>query len=115
MFDHGQLGELGRGLAGVDVRGCSDEELFGGVRGLEALRSFVEVTEAHVLAELDARGSTNRVYGQRTVSWAASVTGSNRGPIHGRLKVGRALRSPFDQVDAAVCDGRLGFDHAKAL
>ena len=82
---------------------------------LAALRSFVETTEAHVLAELDTRGATDRVHGMRTVAWAAATTGANRGPIHSRLHVGRALRSPFDRIDNAVMDGALHFDHAKAL
>lgn len=115
MFEAEQLSETGRRLAAESVRACSDAELFDGVRGLAALISFAEVAQAHVLAELDARGATDRVHGQRTVSWAAARTGGNRGRFHGCLKVGRALRSAFDQVDDAVCDGRLTFDHAKAL
>lgn len=115
MFDVAQLTERGHSLAVVDVRRCSDDELFDGVRGLAALRSLVEAAEAHALAELDTRGATDRVHGSRTVAWAAAETGQNRGSIHSRLKVGRALRHPFDLVDDAVCDGRLSFDHAKAL
>lgn len=115
MFTSGQLKSLGLELVGVDVRDCADDELLDAVGGLAALRSFVETTEAHVLAELEARGATDRTHGQRTVSWAAAVTGGNRGSIHSRLKVGRALRSPFTQIDDAVCDGTLTFDHAKAL
>ncbi len=114
MFDSVALCETGRKLAGSDVRLCSDEELFDAVGGLAALRSFVETTEAHVLAELESRGATDRVHGMRTVAWAAA-TGANRGPIHSRLQVGRALRCPFDRIDDAIVNGALSFDHAKAL
>ncbi len=115
MFDGDALSETGRKLAGIDTRLCSDDELFEAVTGLAALRSFVETTEAHALAELDTRGATDRVHGMRTVAWAAAATGANRGPIHSRLKVGRALRTPFNHIDDAVTDGVLSFDHAKAL
>src|SRR5690554_2364398 len=115
MFDPPALTDTGRNLAGVDVRLCSDSDLEEAVVGLAALRSFVEVTEAHVLTELDARGATDRDHGMRTASWAAAATGGARGPVAGRLRVGRSLRYHFDRVDAAVADGRLSFDHAKAL
>ncbi|HET8929326.1 MAG TPA: DUF222 domain-containing protein, partial [Acidimicrobiales bacterium] len=48
-------------------------------------------------------------------AWAAAETGGDRGPIAGRLRVGRALRNHFDRVNAAVGDGRLTFDHARTL
>ncbi len=51
----------------------------------------------------------------RTTAWVAATAGCNRGPIGGRLRVGRSLRNHFDRVDDAVCDERLSFDHAKAL
>lgn len=115
MFDPVALTETGRKLAGADAAVCSDAELFDAVRGLSALASFVACAQAHVLAELDVRGATDRVHGMRTVAWAASTTGTNRGPIHSLLHVGRALRSPFDTIDEAVTAGTLQFDHAKAL
>jgi hypothetical protein len=115
MFDPAALTETGRKIAGVDVRICTDADLEEAAVGLAALRSFVEVTEAHVLTELDARGATDRNHGMRTASWAAAATGGARGPIVGRMKVGRSLRNHFDRVDEAVSDGRLSFDHAKTL
>jgi hypothetical protein len=115
MFDPAALTETGRKIAGVDVRICTDADLEEAAVGLAALRSFVEVTEAHVLTELDARGATDRNHGMRTAAWAAAATGGARGPIVGRMKVGRSLRNHFDRVDEAVSDGRLSFDHAKTL
>ncbi|HET8929492.1 MAG TPA: DUF222 domain-containing protein [Acidimicrobiales bacterium] len=115
MFDTEALTDMGRDIAGVDVRACSDAELEGAVIGFAALRSFNDLAEAHALAELDARGATDRAHGMRTTSWVAAATGCARGPITGRLRVGRSLRNHFDRVDDAVCDGRLSFDHAKTL
>ena len=115
MFSTDSLHDSARQVAGVDVRSCTDGELLDAVAVLAAARDLIETAEAHVLSELDARGSTDIADGMRTVAWAARATGGARGPICGRLKVGRALRDPFDEIDRALCDGALTFDHAKAL
>ena len=115
MFDSVALGDTGRKLAGADVRVCSDEELFDAATGLDGLISHAQVAQAHVLAELESRGATEARFGTRTASWVASRSSSARGPIAGRLRVGRALRDHFDRIDEAVGDGTLSFDHAKAL
>lgn len=109
------LRETGKELARADVGGCSDEELFEVVRAIGELVSFAEVARAHVLDELDVRGATDRVFGMKTASWAAATTGAARGPIRAGLQVGRALRTSFDLIDDAICDGALHFDHARAL
>ncbi len=115
MFDTGTLTVMGRDLTGVDVRSCADDDLLDGVVALEHLISAAQTAQAHVLAELDGRGTTDRVHGMRTTAWVAATAGCARGPITGRLRVGRSLRNQFDRVDDAVCEGRLSFDHAKTL
>lgn len=115
MFDSVALIETGRKLAGDDALVCTDDELFEAAVGLGHLVSLVQVAQAHVLAELDARGATDVRFGMRTVQWVASQSGAAPGPIRGRLRVGRALRSHFDTVDEAVSSGDVSFDHAKTL
>jgi len=115
MFAVEELAESSRKCAGADVRLDSDHDLLDAAVRLAAARSFVEASEAHVLAELDTRGVTDRDHGMKTVSWAARETGCARGPIRGRLTTGRALRNQFGKVDDALCAGRITFDHAKVL
>jgi hypothetical protein len=115
MFETGTLLDLGQHLVGVDMHTFSDDELLSGSIDLERLISLAQTAQAHVLAELDVRGVTDREHGMKTVSWVARETGSARGQIRSRLKVGRSLRHHFDRVDDAVADGRLNYDHAKCL
>ncbi|MBS1848660.1 MAG: DUF222 domain-containing protein, partial [Actinobacteria bacterium] len=115
MFGTEVLRATARQAAGVDVTACADDDLLCAVGALAAVRSLIETTESHVLAELDVRGTTDRVHGLRTTAWAAAQTGGARGGIVSRLKVGRALRDHFDVIDRAVCDEKLSFDHAKTL
>lgn len=115
MFDTGTLLDMSREMTAVDVRVCSDDELLSDTVDLEKLISLAETAQAHRLAELDARGTTDRVHGMRTTAWVSAAAGCNRGPITGRMRVGRSLRNHFDRVDDAVSDGRLSFDHAKTL
>lgn len=102
-------------LARVDVRCCAESELLQAATDLAEIISFAQTAHAHVLGRLDALGSTDVHYGMRTASWVASQSGTARGPIVGRLRVGRALRDHFDRIDEAVSSGGLSFDHAKAL
>lgn len=115
MFDTDQLCDMGRRLAGVDTCSYSDSDLLAAAVGLTELASHVATAQAHVLAELDARGVTDRAHGMKTVSWLAREGHCSRAAIRARLRVGRSLRHHFTEVDEAVRDGRLSFDHAKAL
>lgn len=115
MFATDELTDTGRRLASIDTRLESDEALLDATVGLSALISYAQTAQAHVLAELDVRGTTDIVHGLRTTAWAAAATGAARGPITNRLKVGRALRDHFDKIDDAISDGRLNFDHANTL
>ena len=115
MFDSVVLTDMGRRLAGVDTRCCDDTELLDAAVGLSRLISSAQAAQAHVLAELDVRGTTDRDHGMKTTSWVARESGAARAPLTARLRVGRSLRHHFDRIDDALCDGRLGFDHAKAL
>lgn len=115
MFDPKNIEAFAEALVGVDVRGCGDAELTDVAVALSALADAVAVTRAGVLAELDVRGVTDRDHGMKTVSWVARQSGGARGPVRRDLRTGRSLRYDFTLIDAAVRDGRLTFDHARAL
>lgn len=85
MFDPVGMLETGRKAAGVDVRVCTDTELFDAVVALEWMRGLVEVTEAHVLAELEARDACDATFGMRTAAWVAAQTGVAAGGVRQRL------------------------------
>lgn len=115
MFDTAPLIEMSRAAAGVDVRGEPDDALLEAAVALQQTINLAQAAQAHVLAELDARGVCDRDHGLQTTSWVTRETGCARGPVRSRMIVGRSLRNHFDQVDDAIVDGRLGFDHAKTL
>lgn len=99
----------------TDTRTYTEDECLTMTVAIEAMRSKLDRFQAELLTTLDADGTTDARFGMRTASWLAREAGSARGPVAGRLRVGRALRSHFSQIDEAVREGRLSFDHAKAL
>ena len=68
-FDVAALRDLAAKAAGVDVSLAGDEELMCDATALEEVRSLVDVAQGHVLARLEADGTTDRLAGHRTVTW----------------------------------------------
>jgi hypothetical protein len=114
MFDSVGLVETARKAAGVDVRGCSDDDLLDGVTALEAARRALEVAECAFVAELDARGVCDRRFGHRTRDWLAAEHGIERREASRWCRVGRGLRSLSVAADA-LADGRVSLEHARVL
>lgn len=115
MFDWVALGETGRKLAALDPSLAGDEALVEGVRALEELRRLVDAAEAHLLAELDARGVCDRELGLSTGGWLAREAMLPPALARARVQVGVALRSRFEGVDAALIEGRVSWEHARVL
>ncbi len=115
MFDSGSLLDIGRRLAGLDAAGGTVDDLAEGVVALERMRALLDVSEARLLAELDARDATDREFGLRTSMWVARETKVPKRVARDRVRVANALRPRFGEVEAAVLDGRLSWDHAKAI
>ena len=115
MFEATELEEQTRKAAGADVALASDDELVAAVKSLEASRAMLEAAEAHVLGELDVRDVCGREFGSTLVNWLAHETKGDRGAIAARVKVAAALRWPLSEVDAALSDGRISFEHARVL
>ncbi len=130
MFDHGGAnrwgGPRGTGEATADVRdraskvACvevalwSDDELCGAVVDVAAARAALDAHEAHVLAELEQRGTCDREFGLSTTSWVMHHTGMPRATVAARVKTATRLRI-LPEADTALGEGRIGFDHARAL
>ena len=114
MFDVEELIEGSRKAAADDVSLASDDELLAAVVGLEGVRSGVELAQARVLGELDARGVTDRCFGLRTAPWVASQAKVDAAGVRRRLRLGRTLRR-LPVVEDAVSTGALSVDHGEVL
>ena len=121
MLDHMFLAELvelaerSRKAAGFDPSFASDDELCQATVELEAARAAVEAAELHVLGELDARGTCEREFGLTTAAWLAERAHVARPGAVARVKVASKLRTSLPDVDAALSDGLISPDHARAL
>ena len=97
-------------VAGIDAAG-----LCGEVVVLEELRRVIDVAEGARLAELDKRDATATGHGLVTHRWLAREAKLPAGVARDRVKVGVALRDRFDRLGDAVEDGKISWEHAKAI
>lgn len=119
MFDIGgstvELVERCRKAAGTDVSFASDAVLCAAAVELEAGVAALQAAQLHVLAELESRELCDRQFGLSTGSWLADRARLPHGLARSRVRTATKLRRALDQVDDALSDGRISFDHAKAL
>lgn len=82
---------------------------------IESLRRGLDSLSITVLAELDARGTTDTVHGMRTGSWLANNALLPGGGSRSRVKVADRVRRHFPEIASSLESGAIGFDHAKVL
>ena len=112
----GSAGHAMSTAALVDVDGMDAATLRQVVLGVEQLRRALDATEAHALAELTERDVVDRTDGTSTSRWLAREAQLPSGVARQRVTVATALRDPLpEQVDRALTDGRIGFDHARVI
>ena len=92
-----------------------DAALMDAASQLIGLRALVDATEAHVLAELEARKATERQAGLTTASWWAREAGISVGAARKRVAVARRLAESLPAVDAALATGRLSWERAAVI
>ncbi len=114
MFDVVDLTEECRQAAGDDLSMLSDEDLLTTVVEWEALRSVVEVADARLLGELQARGVTDQRFGLKTAPWVAAEAKVDRAGVNRRKRLGMGLRH-LPPVEDAVASGVISIDHAAEL
>ncbi len=114
MFDVADLSEQCRSAAGEDLSVLSDDELLAAVIEWEALRSVVEVADARLLGELQARGVTDQRFGLKTAPWVAAEAKVDRAGVNRRKRLGMGLRR-LTPVEDAVASGVISVDHAAEL
>ena len=102
------------GADAADVRRLSDEELMARVQRMEAARRALDAAEAHVVAELDARGATDRATGLRTTGWLGFAH-RLASPTAGALVACGSFLRTHPVIDAALVAGHLTLDHVRLL
>jgi hypothetical protein len=115
MFDWVGVVEMMRKAAGLDPGVLSDAELLSAVPVLAHVQALKDAAEAHLLAELDARGITDAEFGLSTGTWLARTAGVPASTGQQRVKVAGMLRSRLHEVDEALVDGRISWEHARVL
>ena len=118
MFVATDLDELtsrATALAAMNERDLSDHDVLATIRGIERVRRYLDAAEGSLLAEVDARGTTDHVDGFRTANWLARTCGVSPATARSRLDVAVACRTVLPATDTAVRSGRLCFDRARVL
>jgi hypothetical protein len=111
----GVFEQVGRVVARGDVPGMSDDDLLGAVGALQRTRRQLDAGEAHVLAELDARGITDERRGLRTGGWVAFEAHTSIPVAQRRVGLSTRLRDDLPLVDQALTAGLLDWSHVEVL
>jgi hypothetical protein len=115
VSDWMEIGDQARKAAAVDVSMLPDDELLVGIGALVEARSFLDATLGHLLAEIDVRKATEALVGLTAGAWFAREAGVPVAAGKDRVRVARQLHDRLDEVDQAVVDGRLSWEHARVL
>lgn len=115
MFDTTTLIEMTGKIAGLDEHLYTDQELMDGAKAMEMALQSLQAAQGAVLAELDARGTTDIATGHRTGAWLAHETGISPAAAKARVRTARNLRLELPGTDAAVREGRLCLDRARLM
>lgn len=113
------VGSAGHAMATaalVAVEDMDPQALRQVVLGSEQLRRALDATQAHALAELSRLEHTERADGTSTSGWLARSAQIPSGMARQRVAVANALAERLpEQVDRALTEGRIGFDHARVI
>jgi hypothetical protein len=115
VIDHPALLQLLDEATAADARSADDAELRATAVALEQARCRLDATQAHVLAELDARGATDRDLGLHTGAWLAREAHLPIGVARQRVRVGTKLRTLLPGTDAALANGDISWHHAATI
>ncbi len=99
-------------MASLPASVLSNDQLAATTSALEAARRSLDAAMLACVSELDRRGVTEELFGQRTVAWLADVAKLPRAVAAARVGTARKLTGVLGPVRDAMVEGRLGFDHA---
>jgi hypothetical protein len=113
------VGSAGHAMATaalIDVTDMDADTLQQVTVGIEQLRRALDATQAHMLAELVDRDTTDRTHGTSTSRWLAREAQLPAGLARQRVTLATALRHHLpDAVDRALTDGHIGIDHTRVI
>jgi len=99
----------------IEVREVAPRQLMSLATTIEAARVRLDALQGRVLAELDARGSTEALEGLTTKPWVARECGLDPRVAGRRIRVGKVLARHLPETERALAEGRISFDHAAVL
>src|SRR5689334_11662624 len=99
MFDCDALLELGQDLASSPVADMTDAELMDAAVAAEKFESWFSLTRAHLLDELEKRGSCYEQHGLKTRYWVAQEANTSSGTVGAQIRFGRTLRERLHVID----------------
>ena len=115
MFDHVELEELTRKVAGADCSFASRAERLAAVHSIERARRHLDATAAHVLGSLDAEAVCEAEFGMTTGSWLAYHHTQPAQGARRRVKIATLLKERLPLVDDALAEGRIGWCHVEVF
>ena len=118
MFDRVGLDEITEAMAKAartDVAFVSDREKLAVVQGLERLRRFLDATEDNLLADLHTHDVTDVEFGMGTARWLAHHCQLPAAVANSRVQTAVKLAEKLPETREALVEGRIGFDHARAM
>src|SRR4051794_15306872 len=115
VLDRVGFGELAREAAAFDVHMLPDGELLAAVAAVVEGRSWLDAALGHLLADVDVRGTTDDEFGLTTGVWFTRCAGVPPSSGRDRVRVARVLHDRLGEVDGALAEGRLSWDHARVL
>ncbi len=103
------------GAAQYDLSDVDSAELRQVLRSVAQMRRHLDALEAHALAAVHDVDATDRADGLATSTWLAREAGTSTREARRRLHVATQLHGVLPDVDAALVDGRISWEHARVL
>ena len=102
-------------MATAPPSSCTDDELCEAALLVASVRACRMPSTCMCWPSSSVARCATAKYGLSTASWVADHVHVARGGVATRVKVANKLRAHLGEVDAALSDGRISFDHARAL
>ena len=114
VFDLTELQEYSRKAAGLDPALACAADVLAGANAIAAAEGALAAAKGHLLANLEARGTTVTETGLSTATWLSRETGVSAATARTQVKVANKLVT-LALVDEALIEGRISFDYARVI
>ena len=103
------------GAARFALSDVDGDELRSVLASVAVMRRHLDAVEAHVLAAVHSGDATDRAEGLATSTWLSREAGVSVRVAKQRLHVALQLQRHLIDVDSALADGRISWEHARVL